>query len=126
MGMKPSPVKRFVPIDKVQPLQNDIPNGVISNHPENDEHIGISIIFCHKSHPFTLELDRTSHTSLDHQSDVNEKLMERKISQDMTSQDEIDIQRPSQGSINNSGGRGKIVPMKAIKKKNPGQGSIYS
>jgi len=40
MGMKSTPVKRFVPIDKVQPLQNDIPNGVISNHPENDEHIG--------------------------------------------------------------------------------------
>lgn len=68
-----------------------------------------------------IELDRTSHTSLDHQSDVNDKVVERKISQD-----EIDIQRPSQGSINNSGGKGKIVPSKAIKKRNPGQGSIYS
>jgi len=73
-----------------------------------------------------IELDRTSHTSLDHQSDVNDKVVERKISQDMISQDEIDIQRPSQGSINNSGGKGKIVPSKAIKKRNPGQGSIYS
>jgi len=99
---KMSPIKRYVPIEMVQPLQNEqnVPNG----HIENDEHI---------------ELDKTSHTSLEH-SEVNDKAY------GIASQDEIDIQRPSQGSINNSGGRSKLVASKAIKKKQPGQGSIYS
>jgi len=51
---------------------------------------------------------------------------DQKVQGGIASQDEIDIQRPSQGSINNSGGRNKLVPSKAIKKKTPGQGSIYS
>jgi len=99
---KASPVKRFVPIEKAQPLQNEqnVPNG----HVENDEHI---------------DFDKTSHTSLEH-SEVTDR------TNGIASQDEIDIQRPSQGSINNSGGRGKLVASKAIKKKKPGQGSIYS
>ena len=39
---KVSPIKRYVPIEKVQPLQSEqnVPNGVISMNPEHDEHIG--------------------------------------------------------------------------------------